>query len=440
MKTCETLIECRWIASCAAPGEVLENHAVAIDQGQIIAVLPQTRAHDEFSPRTTVKRPQHLLTPGFVNTHTHAAMSLMRGICDDLPLDDWLRRRIWPTEQRIVGAEMVRDGTTLAVAEMLASGTTCFADMYFYADSSALAAEKAGIRMVAGLIVSDQPSRYAGNYEAYLQKGLQIHDQLRGSALISTQFALDSPTAGSDSELIRLQALADELDLRVHMHAQETRAQTLGCIEQFGQRPLQRLKKLGLLTDMLSIAHGVDLSSDDIQMLADVGAHVAHCPESNAKLASGIAPVVELRRAGVNVALGTDGAASNNDLDMLSEMKSSIFCARLREGRTDALDAYSALETATINGARALGLATRIGSVETGKSADLTIIDLDHPATWPVYSPVSQMMYAASRDQITDTWVAGKAVYENASHKTIDLSEVRARSLEWQQRISQPVR
>ncbi len=420
----------------APVGRTLENHAIAVSDGRILDLCPAAEARRLYSPKETVERGHHLLTPGFINTHTHAAMVLLRGCCDDLPLEPWLRRRIWPLEQRFVDADFVRDGTRLAIAEMIAGGTTCFADMYFFPGAAAAAASEAGMRMVAGLIFSDQATVWARNADKYLERASQVHDEFATNALVSTQFAPDSPLAAGDEDMERLRALADELELRVHLHCQETPEQVAACIKRYGERPLARLKRLGLLNAGLSIAHGVHLDDEDIRVLGDAGASVAHCPESNAKLGSGIAPLASLRNADVNVSIGTDGAASNNDLDMLGEMRSAVFLARAREANPEALSAHQVLAMGTIGGARTLGLERDIGSLEKGKFADLSCFDLSAPATTPVNDAVSQLVFSASRDQVTDTWVAGRQIYAEGQHKTLQLSEVLARSLEWRHRLS----
>jgi len=415
---------------------VLEHHSLAMDEGRITAILPSSDARRSLSAQTTVELEQHALVPGFVNAHTHAAMNLLRGMADDLPLMDWLQRHIWPAEQKWVNEQFVHDGTQLAIAEMLRSGTTCFNDMYFYPEVTARVAAAAGMRVCAGMILIDFPTAYAGNADEYIAKGLAVHDEYRHHPLVRFSFAPHAPYTVSDEPLKRVQVLADELDLTIHMHVHETAGEIENSLRASGQRPLERLQQLGLLSPSLVAVHMTQLNEGDRQRVADAGASVVHCPQSNLKLASGFCQIQKLLDAGINVALGTDGAASNNDLDMLGEMRTAALLAKAVHGDASALPAADALQMATLNGARALGLADQIGSLAPGKWADIAAIDLGALETQPLYDPVSQLVYAAAREQVSDVWVAGQHLLRKRELTQIDLADVLQRVRGWQQRIA----
>jgi 5-methylthioadenosine/S-adenosylhomocysteine deaminase len=432
----DLLIRPRWTLPIEPEGLVLEDHALAVSDGRIVDLLPAADAAERFAPERVVDLPGHLLAPGLVNAHTHAAMTLFRGLADDLPLMTWLNRHVWPAEQRWVSEEFVRDGTRLAVAEMLRGGTTCFNDMYFYPDVAGRAAAAAGMRSVVGLIVLDFPTTWARDPDEYLAKGIAIHDHLRGEPLVHTAFSPHAPYSVSDAPLERVATLAEELDLPVHIHVHETDDEIRDSLERFGRRPLARLKDLGLVSPRLMAVHATHLQEDEVALLAGHGASVVHCPQSNLKLASGFCPVPALAAAGTNLALGSDGAASNNDLDLLAEMQTAALLAKGTSADPTALPAARALTMATLGGARALGLEGLIGSLEPGKSADLMAVDLARPETEPVYHPLSQLVYAAGREQVTDVWVAGRHVLAGGVLTTVDLEEAVAKARSWRARIA----
>ncbi len=436
MPDIDTLIHARWVIPVEPPGVVLEHHSLAIAGGRIAAVLPQSEAARTLRARETVELAEHALLPGFVNAHTHAAMSLFRGLADDRPLRDWLQQHIWPAEAKWVNPEFVRDGTELALAEMIRSGTTCFNDMYFYPEVTARVAEAAGMRACVGLIVLDFPSRWAADAEEYLHKGLALHDELKSSTRVTTAFAPHAPYTVSDGPLDKLRMYADELDRPIHMHVHETAHEVEESMARFGVRPLERLANLGLLGPRLMAVHMTQLLPGEIATLAARNVHVVHCPESNLKLASGFCPVQALLEAGVNVALGTDGAASNNNLDMLEEMRMAALLAKGVARAATALPAARALAMATLHGARALGLEAEIGSLRPGKQADLVAVDLGDLATQPVYNPLSQIVYAATRDQVTDVWVAGRRLLASRRLATLDEVEIRRKAAAWRERIA----
>lgn len=435
MRTIDTLINARWIVPVEPAGPALEHHSLAVDQGDILELLPAGDATRRYRARETVDLPQHAVIPGLINAHTHSPMSLFRGLADDLPLMDWLNHHIWPAEAKWVGPEFVRDGSNLAMAEMLKSGTTCFSDMYFFADDTAHAALAAGMRAVIGLILVDFPSGYAASPDEYLHKGIQLHDALKHNRLVKTAFAPHAPYTVSDGPLERLRLYADELDIPIHMHVHETAHEVDGAVAQTGARPIARLDRLGLFGPRLIAVHMTQLLPAEIETAARLNVSVVHCPESNLKLASGFCPVAPLLKAGVNVALGTDGAASNNDLDMLGELRTAALLAKGASGEATALPAHQALAMATINGARALGIDEITGSLKAGKSADLAAIDLSGIASQPVYDPVSQIVYTATRDQVTDVWVAGKRLLANRKLITLDEAAIVAKAQEWRDKI-----
>ena len=329
----DTVIEARWVLPVEPRRSVLADHAVVITGGRIVAVLPAAEARVNYSPRHHVTLADHALIPGLINLHTHAAMTLMRGLADDLALMDWLNRYIWPVEMRHVSEDFVYDGTRLACAEMLRGGVTCFNDMYFFPRATARAALEARMRAVVGLIVIEFPSPYASDAQDYLNKGLAIRDELRNEPLLGFCFAPHAPYTVSDQSLRQVATYAGELELPVHMHIHETRDEIDQSLQSHGVRPLLRLGRLGLLGPGLIAVHAIHLEPSEIDLLARHGCHVAHCPSSNLKLASGLAPVGALLAANVNVGLGTDGAASNNRLDLFAEMRLAALLAKGHERR-----------------------------------------------------------------------------------------------------------
>ncbi|MBI3899088.1 MAG: TRZ/ATZ family hydrolase [Gammaproteobacteria bacterium] len=435
MQTIDTLIHARWVIPIEPDGIVHEHYAIAIDNGRLIELLPSPLAHTRYQARETIRLEQHALFPGFVNAHTHAAMSLFRGLADDLPLMDWLQNHIWPAEAKWVSPEFVRDGTELAIAEMLKGGTTCFSDMYFFAEDTARTCLNIGMRAVVGLILIDFPTSYAQTADEYIDKGLRLRDDLRASELVTTAFAPHAPYTVSDAPLVRLRTLNGEINLPVHMHVHETAHEVNEATKATGQRPLARLAALNLLQPNLVTVHMTQLLDSEIDSLAQSGASVVHCPSSNLKLASGFCPVHKLLKAGVNVALGTDGAASNNDLDMFEEMRLAALLAKGVAGEATAVPAHAALQMATLNGARALGLDDRIGSLTVGKAADITAVDLSGIATQPIYDPVSQLVYAAGRDQVTDVWVNGRRLLADRRLVELDETVVLDKARKWRDKI-----
>ncbi|MEO8444118.1 MAG: TRZ/ATZ family hydrolase [Gammaproteobacteria bacterium] len=435
MHPVDTIIVARWIIPIEPEGVVLEDHAVVVRDSRILAILPRAEALAAYPAGARIERGSHVLMPGLVNAHTHAAMTLFRGIADDLPLDTWLNQHIWPAEARWVTGDFVRDGAELALLEMLQGGTTTLGDMYYYPDAVARAVADFGLRAVVGMIVLEHPTVWARSPDEYLSKGLAVRDQFKGHPRVSTMFAPHAPYTVADRTFDQIRVLADELDVPIQMHVHETASEVAAGVGQYGSRPLQRLDRLGIVTPLLAAVHMTQLETADIELLAARGASVIHCPESNLKLASGLCPVASVAAAGVNVALGTDGPASNNDLDMFGEMRTAALLGKSVAQRADVLPAATILRMATLNGAQALGLAERTGSLVPGKEADMICVDLGRAATQPVYSPVSQLVYATSREQVTDVWVAGRQLLEEGRPTATDSEAILARAAAWGRKL-----
>ena len=430
----ELLVFPKWIITVNAQNQVLTEHALAIQEGKIHAILPVAEAR-QLDAEQIIELPQHAVMPGFINAHTHSPMSLLKGLADDLPLMDWLQNHIWPAEAKWADAEFVQQGSALAIAEMLRSGTTCFNDMYFFPEATVEAVKQAGIRACIGLIMIDFPTAWGTDPDDYIRKGLALHDQLQNNPLITTTFAPHAPYTVSDEPLQKILHLACELDSPIHMHIHETAFEVMQAVEQTGERPLERLARLGLLDKHLLAVHMTQLSEAEIQLIADKQIHVIHCPESNLKLASGFSPIAKLLAAGVNVALGTDGNASNNDLDMLGEMRTAALIAKAVAHDAAAVPASQAIRMATINGAQALGLAEQIGSLEVGKAADMIAIDLGTIEANPLYEPISHIVYCTTREQITHTWVAGQMLMQNRQLTTLNTAALLENARYWPQKI-----
>lgn len=431
--TPDLLISPRWLIPVVPHGTVLENHSLLIGGGRILDILPT--GAQSFSDVREVRLPSHALIPGLINMHTHAAMNLMRGIADDLPLMTWLEQHIWPLEGRFVDEHYCHIGVRHAIAEMLRGGVTCFNDMYFFPEATAAEASAAGMRAQVGMLLIDGPTAYAQGPDEYFSKGLALHDAWQGDSLISTCFAPHAPYTVGDDSLKRCRVLADELGVGIHMHVHETAFEVDSALKATGLRPLQRLEQLGLVNPRLLAVHMTQLNDQDISLLAGAGAHVLHCPESNLKLASGFCPTAALADAGVNLTLGTDGAASNNDLDMLGEMRSAALLAKAVAQRADAMPAADVLAMATINAARALGR-DDIGSLEPGKWADLCAIDLSGLEQQPLYDPVSQIVYASNRSQVTHTWIGGRAVLRERKLTTLDEADLLQQVAAYREKIA----
>jgi 5-methylthioadenosine/S-adenosylhomocysteine deaminase len=432
--TADTLIHPDWIVPVMPSGEVLTEHSIAITGQEITAIVPREQTA-RINAKHTVELPGHALMPGLVNCHGHAAMSLLRGYADDQPLTPWLEQHIWPTEANHVSEAFVRDGTELAIAEMLRSGTTTFSDMYFFPDEVAACATRIGMRCQITFPVFDFPTVWARDADEYISKGIKLMRQFRHSDLVSVVFGPHAPYTVSEANLSRIVTLANELDLPIQIHLHETRGEVLQAFEEHGERPLDTLNRIGLLGPKTQCVHMTDLGEQDIDLLAETGSHVIHCPRSNMKLASGTSPVTRLLNRGINVALGTDSAASNNSLNMFLEMQTAALLAKLHSEDATALPAEEALAMATIRGARALGIDDRVGSLEVGKLADIIAVDLSQPESQPVYNPISQLVYASNGSEVSHSWINGNQVLENRKPVGIDTQSLATRIGDWQHRI-----
>lgn len=431
----DTLLHPDWIIPVLPRGAVMREHSLAIDHGRISHLLPRAEAQN-LTARQELFLPGQALMPGLVNAHGHAAMSLLRGYADDLPLTPWLEQHIWPAEAAHVSPDFVRDGTELAITEMLLSGTTTFSDMYFFPDAAAGAALATGIRCQLVFPILDFPTAWARDADDYINKGLRLRDELKHQALVSIGFGPHATYTVSRDNLHKVATFAAELDTPVQIHLHETAAEVLAAVEETGERPLDTLNAIGLLGPRTQCVHMTDLGDQDIALLAATGAHVVHCPQSNMKLASGTCPVSKLLASGVNVALGTDSAASNNDLNLFAEMQTAALLGKLSAGDATVMGASDALYMATMGGARALGLEQEIGSLEIGKQADVIAVDLSDTACQPLYNPLSQLVYTCNGSQVRHSWVAGEQLICDRTPTRINVEDVLQRSRVWQETIS----
>ncbi|HEV7122286.1 MAG TPA: TRZ/ATZ family hydrolase [Rhodanobacter sp.] len=432
----DLIIEARWVVPVEPHAVVLEQHAVVVDKDLIVAVLPIADARATYAPRERVELSEHALIPGLVNSHTHNPMTLLRGLADDLPLMVWLQDHIWPAEAKVIGPEFVRDGVELAVAEMLRGGTTCANENYFFPDVIGATYRKLGFRAVVGLPVIEFATAWANSQDEYFERAGEVHDSFIGDSLISTAFAPHAPYTVSDESFERIRVQSDQLDIPVHLHLHETAHEIAEEKKKSGLRPFQRLQQLGLVNDRLIAVHMTQVTDGEIAACASAGVSVVHCPESNLKLASGFCPAERFRRAGVNLAIGTDGCASNNDLDMFGEMRTAAQLAKAVAGDAAAFDAAFALRAATLNGARAMGLEAKIGSIEVGKQADLAAVRLSDLETQPLFHVASQLVYACNRQQVTDVWIAGRRKLAARELPDMDTVAILARTRAWRERIA----
>ena len=435
MTPIDLLINARWIIPVVPENRILKDCAIAIHEGQIIALLPQEEAAKRYTADRVENLHEHIVTPGLINAHGHAAMTLLRGFADDQPLNHWLNNHIWPAEKQWVDEQFVRDGTELAIAEMIKSGTTCFGDMYFFPEQTAQAALEAQIRCQIYFTILDFPCPWGSCPEDYFAKGLALHDTFRDNDLINIGFGPHAPYTVGDETLKKVAMLAQEMDTPIHIHLHETAGEVEESLQKYGVRPTQRLMALGLLSPLTQCAHMTQVDDIDIAILQQSGAHVIHCPESNLKLASGFCPVDKLLKAGINVALGSDGAASNNDLDLFSELKTAALLAKAVSGNAAALDAHTALRLATINGAKALGIEHMVGSLEEGKHADIIAINIGDLDLQPMYDPASQLVYTNVGHRVSHAWVKGKCLMQNRELLTLNERELKSKARQWQEKI-----
>lgn len=430
----DLIIEARWVAP-VEPDGLLSRHAVAIHGGRIVDLLPISQARTRYVAERRVLLDSHVLIPGLVNAHTHAAMTLMRGLADDQPLMTWLQAHIWPAEARHVSPEFVYDGTRLACAEMLRGGITCCNDMYFFPDAAAAAINASGMRARLGITALEFPTGYASDAEDYLAKGLAAREKWLNHPRIDFCLAPHAPYTVSDATFSHVLTLSEQLNLPIHCHIHETLHEISESQRQHGERPLSRLQRLGLLAPNFIGVHGVQLDDADLACLSRSGAHVVHCPSSNMKLASGFAPVARMRQLGINVCLGTDGAASNNRLDLFAEMRLAGLLAKGLSGDASALPAGEILRMTTLGGALALGMADRIGSITPGKAADLCAVDLGDLNCQPCYDPISHLIYVAGRESVSHVWVDGKCCVDHKKLTSSAANDLESAIALWQNRL-----
>lgn len=437
MKLIDKLISPRWIAPIAPKNIVLENHSVAIQGDRIVAILPTTDAKKKFNATEEIRLLDHVLMPGLVNAHTHTPMNLFRGLADDLPLMDWLNNHIWPAENDIINADSIKDGCRLAIAEMIRGGTTCFNEMYFFPNETAQTCIQEGMRACIGQTIMNVPTGWAKDEDEYIAKAKQSLENAEKHDLITWSIAPHATYTNSDSSLLKAKELADEYKLVMNMHVHETIDELEIDLKNHNKRPLHRLYDLGLLSEKFIAVHMVHLLKPEINLVKETGTHVIHCPESNLKLASGFAPIVDLFAAGINIGIGTDGAASNNDLNMFSELRTASLIAKAKSEDSTAMPAHQALQMATLNGAKAIGLDHEIGSIEAGKAADLIAINLNQLSTQPVYNPISHLAYAVNNLQVSDVWIAGKQLLRHGAFTQLDLEQTLANAQRWSRKADQ---
>lgn len=437
MQTIQTLLSARYIVPVDSDNSVLENYSIAIDNGRIVAIQATEQAREQFNPHTHIEYENHILMPGLINAHTHAAMSLLRGIASDIPLMEWLEKHIWPIEQQWADENFVHDGSELAIAEMLRGGTTCFNDMYFFPHVTARVASNIGIRAVIGMIALEFPTAYASSPDEYISKGISLYDEYKSDSLIKTVFAPHAPYTISDSTFTKLNSYANELDLSVHMHVHETQSEIENSLKEFGVRPLERLDKLDLVNPNLLAVHMTQLTPEEIEHVCESGVTIVHCPESNLKLASGFCPTNDLLTGGARVVIGTDSCASNDDLDMFSEMRTAALLSKGVSQQATAFSAQQAIRACTIDAATALGLSDEIGSLEENKSADIIAIRCDQIESQPLYDILSHLVYSTNRSRVSDVFVSGRQLLRERTLTTISEDEIMAKTLQWANKIKQ---
>ena len=431
----DSIINAGWLIPILPHKKILAGHSVAITDGKISHIMPKEKML-EFVSKEVFDLPNHALLPGLINCHSHAAMSLLRGLADDMALQPWLENIIWPIEKKYVSEEFVRDGTELAIAEMLLSGTTTFSDMYFFPETVAEVAVANGIRCQISFPILDFPSNWAESSDEYISKGLAIRDKFKHVNLISTIFGPHSTYSLNENNLSTISTIASELDIGIQIHLHETNQEVLDGLAKRGERPIETLFNLGLLGPKTQCVHMTNLNDEDIELLSRTGAQVIHCPESNMKLASGICPISKLLNAGVNVGIGTDGAASNNDLNLFGELKSATLLAKINSMDATALTASEALTLGTLGGAKALGMEKNIGTIEVGKLADLIAVDLHQIEMQPMHDVFSQLIYVNSGSHVTHSWIQGEQIMHERELLKIDQDNLRRRILKWQKKLS----
>ena len=435
MEKIDQLVHAKWIITCEDNNQILEDHAIAVKDGKIHSIIPGHDAEKKFDCASTTTLSSHAIIPGLINTHTHLAMNVFRGLADDLELMDWLNNYIWPAEGKWVSKEMVYDSSLLAMAEMIRCGTICFNDMYFFMPQTAEAALEAGVRAYIGMTVIDVPTAWAKTPDEYFAKAIDFYQQYKNNPRVTPTMAPHSTYAVSIEHLARANEIANEYDLRINLHLQEAPSEITRSMQLYNKRPLQRLHEIGMVTPRLIAIHMTQINDEDMKLLEVTRPQIVHCPESNMKLNSGNCPVQKFLDKGLNVSLATDGAASNNDLDMVTETRTAALLGKMIADDPRAVNAETALKMATLYGARTLGIEKRTGSITPGKDADFIAIHMDEIETQPLYHPVSQIVYAATRHQVTDVWAAGKRLLKNRELQTLDERELLDKAKAWRKKI-----
>ena len=431
MTPCDQLIQCRWCIPVAPSVEPIDHAAIAVTGGRIAGVGPSDEVLARFTSETVIDLGRHAVIPGLVNAHGHAAMTLLRGAAEDLPLQQWLTEVIWPLETAHLSPEFVRTGTDLAMVEMLSRGITTFADMYYYPEEVARCASRAGMRVEVAFPIVDFANIWSRGADEALHKGMALHDEYRNDSLVTIAFGPHSAYSVSREALEKTAMFAGELDLPVHIHLHENAQEIAEARGRVGKSWIYYLHELGLLSPSLQAVHMTQLTDHELNLVAEHNVHVIHCPHSNLKLASGISPVGRLTEAGVNVALGTDGAASNNTLDLLAEARLAALLVKQTGGDTTLANAGHMLQMATLGGARALGIEEETGSLEPGKLADIVAFDLGAPRFAPMRDPVATLIHGAPAGAVSHVWVGGRCLYDNGGFRTLDPDAINARAERW---------
>ena len=436
-KNASIIISASWIFTSNSADQLLSDYSIVIKGNQIIDLVHQSKVFDEYDAEEIYQLTDHILIPGLINTHTHAAMSLFKGFSDDLPLQDWLNNYIWPAEKKFVNSSFVKDGSMLALSEMIKAGVTTFNDMYFYPESTAEASIELGVRSNVGLVVLDFPTNYAADPEDYLVKGFEFRDRWRSEELITTSIAPHAPYSVSDEAFSLINTYSEELGINIHMHLHETQWEIEDSVKRYGITPVQRLNNLGIINPSLIAAHCVHLNDQDMATLAKNKVSIVHNPSSNMKLGSGIADVAKMIKQNLNISLGTDSSASNNRLDIMEEMRLAALLTKGKNKSPELLSATQAIKMATINGAKTLGLDSIIGSIEKNKIADLVAIDLNSIENQPIYNPLATLVYSSSKSDVSYVWINGKIKLKEKELVNLDQEKIIQMAKIWQKRIKE---
>jgi 5-methylthioadenosine/S-adenosylhomocysteine deaminase len=431
----QRILSPKWLIPVVPEGDVITGHSLVISGSHITDLCPRQQALSRYPNAIETVLENHALIPGLINVHGHAAMTLMRGYADDKALMDWLNNYIWPTENQFVSETFVYDGTTLAIAEMIRSGTTTAIDSYFFPDASARAYIDQGFRAQVSMPVIQFPTAWASSEQEHLDKAMQVHEDLKDHPLITTALAPHAPYTVTDEAFTRIVELSAKHQMPIHLHLHETATEVNDALEASGERPIARMHRLGVINPALQAVHMTQLIEDELALLAANQVSIAHCPDSNLKLGSGVCPVPDLMAHGINVAVGTDGVASNNNLDMSAELRSAALLAKGLSGDPTRVSAEQALAMGTINGAKLLGLEDKLGSLEIGKLADVVAIDLSDPLAQPVHHPISQIVYSTSGAEVSHVWIHGEAKLIDKRFVDLDIDTVLARADGWRQKM-----